>query len=455
MPRRAPRYCIIKGQWFYGHLTIPGDARHALNQNQFMVPLHVPASDPVGAAAAVAPLVVEWKARIKAVRQGLHDPLRDEIDRLAAEFRKLNEPLDDAGAALVVRAIDFAFQRVGGSTSMAQHKALADARGDVLTALHTAPHATKAINAMRQIAGADGAHTPFLTHAERWHATLRKSATSDRWLNILREFDEAVGQPLERLNGGHVQGWFDDLLGAGKSPATVRFRRLALSTYWQWMGSRELVDGEKNPFAGRKIKSRQTKIERAKSAKAGFPPSEVPRLWQTAEEYGDHDLSYASQLSAWMGWRLEEAAQLKATDVHQMAGVTYISGGLKSEAGLRTLPVPSAIVPLVAKLAQRKDADGYLIRSTANNKWQLRGSVIGQRFSRLKTRLGYDRRRSFHSLRHTYASMLSAAGVPLAVIRDLMGHASDGNVTLDYIDESTLRERLVWLDRAIKFTPSE
>ena len=142
MPRRAPRYCIIKGQWFYGHLTIPGDARHAFNQNQFMVPLHILASDPVGAAAAVAPLVVEWKNRIKAVRQGLHDPLRDEIARLAAEFRKLNEPLDDAGAALVVKAIDFAFQRAGGSTAMAQHTALADARGDVLAALHTAPHAS-------------------------------------------------------------------------------------------------------------------------------------------------------------------------------------------------------------------------------------------------------------------------------------------------------------------------
>ena len=209
---------------------------------------------------------------------------------------------------------------------------------------------------MRQITGADGAHTPFQAYAARWHATLRKSATSDRWLVILKEFDEAVGEPLERLNGGHVQGWFDDLLSAGKSPATVRFRRLALATYWQWMAAHRLVDGERNPFAGRKIKSRQTKIERAKSAKVGFPPSEVPQLWQTAEEYGDFDLSYAIQLSAWMGWRLEEAAELKATDVHQMAGVTYISGGLKSEAGLRTLPVPSKLVPLVAKLAQRRTA---------------------------------------------------------------------------------------------------
>ncbi len=159
MPRRAPRYCIIKGQWFYGHLTIPGDARHAFNQNQFMVPLHVPASDPIGAAAAVLPLVVEWKNRIKAVRQGLHDPLRDEIDKLAVKYRKLHDPLDDASARLVADVVDFVLREVGGMSALAQHKALADARGDVLAALHTAPKATRAINAMQQIAGSGDAHT--------------------------------------------------------------------------------------------------------------------------------------------------------------------------------------------------------------------------------------------------------------------------------------------------------
>ena len=47
--------------------------------------------------------------------------------------------------------------------------------------------------------------------------------------------------------------------------------------------------------------------------------------------------------------------------------------------------------------------------------------------------------------------MLNAAGVPLAMIRDLMGHET-GDVTLGYIDGSALRERLVWMDRAIRFT---
>ena len=451
MPRRAPRYCIVKGQWFYGHLIIPRDARDAFSKNQFMVPLHVPVSDPLGAAAAVAPLVIEWKNRIKAVRAGQHDPLRDEIDRLASEFRKLNELLDDAGAALVVKAIDFAFQRVGGSTAMAQHKALADARGDVLGALQTAPHATRAVSAMQRIAGSTEAHTPFLKYLDRWEATLSNTKTHAAWQNICREFDLAVAQPLERLSGKHVQVWIDDLLSAGKAPNTVMYNLGGLTAYWKWMASHEIVDADKNPFKGRAVKSRESKAERAGKKKIGFAPWDIPKLWAAAEASSDYELSYAIQLSSSVGWRLEEVARLKIADVHQMAGVTYISGGMKSEAGLRTLPVPTKFVALVTKLAARTDFDGYLIRVKARGKWGLRGNSIGARFGRLKTRLGYSRQHSFHSLRHSFATALNAAGTPMAMIRDLMGH--EGNdVTLGYIDESELRERLVWLDKAISFT---
>jgi integrase len=116
--------------------------------------------------------------------------------------------------------------------------------------------------------------------------------------------------------------------------------------------------------------------------------------------------------------------------------------------------VPTAIQPLVTRLMERRDSDGHLIRSTAANKWNQRGSPLGQRFSKMKTRMGYDRRRTFHSIRHTYASMLAHAGVPMDLLRDLMGH-ENGDVTLGYIDPSELRRRLDWLDTAVRFPEAE
>ena len=85
---RAPRHTRWKGRGLEAHLNIPADARHAFGgKKQFLAVLHT--SDPVAAAAKVGPMVKEWKDRIRAVRAGLHDPLRDEIEKLAAEFRSL------------------------------------------------------------------------------------------------------------------------------------------------------------------------------------------------------------------------------------------------------------------------------------------------------------------------------------------------------------------------------
>jgi integrase len=455
MPK-APRHTRWKGRTLQAHLNIPADARHAFGgKKQFLAVLHT--SDPVLAACKVAPLIKEWKARITAVRAGLHDPLRDEIDKLAAEFRSLNAPLDDAGARLVVDAIAFAFQKVGGMTALEQHTALTNARGDVLTALQTAPQAGGAINALNTITAPGEGQTPFLTYLEKWQATLPKTKTSDARIANVREFDAMVGQALERLSRGHVQTYIDDLLTAGKNPRTVRYKLGGLNAYWKFLQSHEHVDSERNPFLGRAVKSRQTKAERASASKIGFAPGDVPKLWTEAEAYGDRELSHAIKLAYFMGWRLEEICRLKIADVQRTGGVTYISGGMKTESGRRTLPVPSLLLPLVKQLVTRTDSNGYLLCSGASNKWGLRGTAIGTRFSKLKTRMGFDRRRSFHSLRHTYATLLARARVPFDVLRDLLGHegGEGGSVTAGYVDESELRERLIWLDRAIRFDSAE
>ena len=223
------------------------------------------------------------------------------------------------------------------------------------------------------------------------------------------------------------------------------------------MAAHEIVDADRNPFLGKKVSSKQTKAERAGASKVGFAPADVPKLWEEAERYGDFELSYAIQLSAHMGWRLEEVCRLKIADVHRAGGLTYIAGGMKSEAGLRSIPVPSAILPLVRHLMKRTNTDGYLIRSTADNKWKLRGTGIGTRFSKMKRRMGYDRRRTYHSLKHTYTSLLAQARCPLGMVRDLAGHEGNGEaaVTLGYIDEHDLRARLIWLDKAIRFDSAE
>ena len=161
------------------------------------------------------------------------------------------------------------------------------------------------IHALNTIVAPSEAVTPFLTHIEASQAALPTTKTSAAWVANLREFDQMVGQSLERLSGKHVHRWIEDLLGAGKNQRTVRYKLGGMIAYWKWLISHEHVDGERNQFLGRTVKSLQTKAERASAHRVGFPPCDVPALWQEADAYGDHELSYAIRSCVSMGWRLE------------------------------------------------------------------------------------------------------------------------------------------------------
>jgi integrase len=450
MRRPDPPYCISKRGKYSARLTIPADVRYAFaGKRQFLVPLRETGRS--RAAAKAAPLVAEWQQRIAAARAHQPDPLQETINQLAEEFRSTH-PDEHASAVLVSKVANFIFQRVGGLAALEQHRLLQAARGDLPAALAAIPaeHRSQAANALRQITGE--AETPFLTHLDRWIAAQRKTKITNQYAKIVREFAGSVDQPIERLTFPRVQGWIDSLLQDGKAPNTVRFRLQACKGYWGWMQDRGLAPTDRNPFSGRRIKSQQSAAERVEGGRNRFDPLDVPRLWEEAERYGDFDLFAAIKLSAYMGWRLEEVCQLRCECVRtdRASGIYHIYGGLKTEAGIRSIPVHPDIRDVVQQLAQRKDSDGYLIRFAGSNKWNRRGNAIGQRFSKMKRRMGYGRSRTFHSLRYTYAYLLAKGRVPMHRIKDLMGHKGR-DVTEGYIGDSDLDELAEWVALAIRF----
>ena len=451
MPRTPnPPYCIAKRGKYSARLSIPADVRHAFGgKRQFQVPLHE--ADRSRAAAKAAPLIADWRHRIAVARAHGPDPLQATIAELTAGFSSTH-PNEHASAVLVCKIANFIFQRVGGLVALEQHRLLQVARGDIEAALESIPadHRDQAAKTLRQIIG-EGS-TPFLTHLDRWIATQRKTKISAQFKVIVRDFADSVDQPIEVLAFPKVQGWIDDLLKAGKSPNTVRFRLQACKGYWQSMQDRGLAPADRNPFAGRKIKCQQSAVERIESERTRFDPLDVPGLWKEAERCGDANLAAAIKLSAYMGWRLEEICQLRCESVRtdRATGVYHIHGGLKTEAGIRSIPVHPDIRDLVEQLAVGCDSKGYLIRVAGKNKWNKRGSAIGQRFSKMKRRMGYDTQRTFHSLRHCYAYLLARGRVPMFRIKDLMGHRGH-DVTEGYVGVSDPDEMLEWLTVAIRF----
>ena len=51
-----------------------------------------------------------------------------------------------------------------------------------------------------------------------------------------------------------------------------------------------------------------------------------------------------------------------------------------------------------------------------------RADVLGKRFGRLKTKLGFPPTKVFHSLRKTFITMCEQAEAPEGVVADIVGH---------------------------------
>ena len=109
------------------------------------------------------------------------------------------------------------------------------------------------------------------------------------------------------------------------------------------------------------------------------------------------------------------------------------TSGDKTAAGQgRWVPIHSALQPTIDRLVkQTVGPDGYLLQSTAKNKYGNRSAAAGKRFGRLKDRVFGDdaQHKVFHSFRRTLiTALLNEAEAPKHLVSDIIGHA-DSNVT--------------------------
>ena len=140
------------------------------------------------------------------------------------------------------------------------------------------------------------------------------------------------------------------------------------------------------------------------------------------------------------GMRIGEALGLRWTDLDQARSMMTIrravqrqrAQGLvfvepKTARSRRTVPVPAAVIEMLAARRGRTDADG-LVFSRADGR-PLDPTWVSACFRRELDRLGLPRVR-LHDLRHTAATHLLTTGVHPKVVQDLLGHSTIA-ITLD------------------------
>jgi integrase len=164
-------------------------------------------------------------------------------------------------------------------------------------------------------------------------------------------------------------------------------------------------------------------------------------------------LAAAIRIAAYGGARIEGVSKLRVSDIRidPDTNVRFMRMDDKTAAGNRYVPVHPRIATLIDRLIKGADADGYLIRSAAKNKYRERSQPLGKRFGRLKTSVGFDHRFVFHSIQHTVADLLETAECPEGVAQDIVGHVKTGMTFGLYTGETRIDHRIKWLTTAVRY----
>jgi len=217
-----------------------------------------------------------------------------------------------------------------------------------------------------------------------------------------------------------VQRIADDLLAEGRDPSTIRNALMPLRVIFR----RAVEDGDLtvNPCAHLRlpaVRGRRERIaspEEAQRLLAALPKRDRP-VWATA---------------LYAGLRRGELMALRWDDVDLAAGVIRVERSYddkgrveiepKSRAGRRTVPIVGALRDVLVEHKARQDRDGWLAFGSSAER-PLVPSNLWRRAQRAWKRARL-RPIGLHEARHTFASVLIAAGVNAKAITTYTGYAS-------------------------------
>lgn len=219
---------------------------------------------------------------------------------------------------------------------------------------------------------------------------------------------------IREVTARDVQALMDKLVRDGAAPATIDGALTPLRAFYR----RALVRGDviRNPTVG------VIKPAVRASPKMVAPPAEIEA--RLAAVAGEDRVLWATAFYA--GLRRGELIGLRPADVDLAAGVLRVRRGWdmsegeiapKSRRGRRDVPIPAAL---------RDHLDHHLLTTRERRSmfespaWVANASHrAGDRWKKAKlTRV------TLHDSRHTYASLMIAAGVNAKALSTFMGHAS-------------------------------
>lgn len=224
------------------------------------------------------------------------------------------------------------------------------------------------------------------------------------------------GRELSTIQAADIRGYIDMRRQEGKSPATIN-RELSLLSAAINYARREWEWDIPNPVSGRMLKEPEGRVRWISQVEADVliraAESEPKAPW----------LAHFIRLGLHTGCRKGEILGLEWSRVDLQEGVIYLEAVHTKAGKRRSVPMNAiareAIMQLLRFRAEHAPGTPWVFC----NKQGRQVRSIKRSFSTACKKAGIENFR-IHDLRHTCASWLVTAGVPLTEVREVLGHSS-------------------------------
>ena len=220
------------------------------------------------------------------------------------------------------------------------------------------------------------------------------------------------------------------------SVKTVNIIIEAISSMYEW-GIREgLVSA--NPAKGLSIKDEQPDIDK----RAPLSDEDIQAVFfdgnYKPSAFSDPAYYWVPLIGLYSGMRLEEICQLQCEDVYQDTDGTWVfdiraenkdkhnDKKLKTKNTIRKVPIHDELkkLGLLSYLKQEQEKGNVRLFSHLNitENTPKYGKQVGKAFSKLLRKKGISGKKSFHSLRHSFANFFKVRGLQDDIFLQVMGH---------------------------------
>lgn len=245
--------------------------------------------------------------------------------------------------------------------------------------------------------------------------------TVDTYKQITEPFRDFLGAdfPVARIQPRHVLAWLDST----KANDVTRHKyNKHLGYLWRFLVRR----GEMEKDLSKLVKLRKI----PEMAPKDMTEAQEKQLVEYIRSYkGRVDYSWLVDViraDVCLGLRLHEVINLRWEHVSLERRTLTVSNGrgFTTKSGReRALPIAGAALEVLSRRFEARRGPGldYVFVSQGG---KLRGSALGHAFLKLRRGAELPEGISFHSLRHTFGTRLAERGVPITVIKELMGHST-------------------------------